>query len=262
MNRIRLVLDLSKRPAEFDVLQIRQCEIRAATIEAEIYDNGEPVDLSRYDVYFECMHITGEHLQDGDPERMSVEGNVATYSVKKDVSARPGMIELAYFSLVIAQPDGTREVYATTNTFLVNVLPNAGGRKAGIIKAYSSEIEQMLKYCYDTFHENEADRQQTFEDNEAARQLTFEENEAARQAVFDGNEEKRLEAIAEANAAADNANAAAQAVAEAIDGDLDPLFQVWLEKIGVDVPGGVLSYDLYMEGTFMSDDEFLAEVNI
>lgn len=279
MNPIKFELDISKPPAKAKVIEIRQSEIRATTLEVTIIDNGEPVELSPYDVYFECRHIDGKCLQDGDEERLSTEGNVVTYTVHKDVGAREGLIETAYFSLVVAQTDGTRDVYATTNSFYVNVLPNACGKDAGIIEAYSTEIEQMLKYCYDTFKANEQERQETFDANEANRQATFDQNEAQRQADFDANEAARqqtfdtneadreadfAESIEASDAATARANAAAETVEQAVAGELDPLFRAWIES-QKDVEGGLTSYDTFLNVTAIladdvTDEDFLLEV--
>lgn len=222
-----MTFDLSKEPHEHDVVNIRQGEVNAVVIEAEILDGETEVDLSPYDVYFECRHADGKMHQDNDS--LTVSGNVITYTVHEKVGAVPGRIKTAYFSLVIATENGTRELYATTENFEVRVLPNACQEDAGIAEAYSSEIEQMLQYCYDTFTENEADRQQTFETNEAGRYEVFQEH------------------IEEAEAATDRANEAADMVHSAVEGELAPMFDSYLDT-KKDVEGGFPAWETYLEG--------------
>ena len=242
---IHMTFDLSKEPHQHDVVNIRQGEVNAVVIEAEILDGEVEVDLSPYDVYFECRHASGKMHQDNDS--LTVSGNVITYTVHEKVGAVPGRIKTAYFSLVIATENGTRELYATTEDFEVRVLPNACQEDAGIAEAYSSEIEEMLQYCYDTFTENEAGRQETFEANEETRFA------------------RTQEAIDAANEATDRANEAADTVQEAIEGNLDPLFKAWIDS-QKDVPGGLASYELFVSwvsefnGSFLTNEEFLSEV--
>ena len=97
MRPRELVLDLSKEPGATATVRIRQGEIGATVIKAVVNDNGEPVDLSDYDVYFTCRHPTGEIHEDN--VRLSVLGNVATYTVDERVGAVPGLIKAAYFAL-------------------------------------------------------------------------------------------------------------------------------------------------------------------
>lgn len=234
MQPIRIRLDLNKEPQQFDVIHVRQGELNAVTIEAEVYDNGAEVDLSQYVVRFECKHVDGKMHEDN--EQLEAIGNLITYKVHELVGAVEGMIETAYFSLNVENEDGSKDLYATTQTFYLDVLPNACQEGAGITQAYSSQIEQMLRYCYDTFTENEADRQQTFDTNEAARQ-------------------------AESERAVARADHAASVVEDALAGDLTPAFSDWLDS-QKDVEGGVVSYeqhqiDIYNAGT--PDDETIGK---
>lgn len=230
MQPVRLQLDLDKEPQERYVLSIRQGEVNATALEVEVTDHGESVDLSPYDVYFECAHPSGALHSE---KVGSTSGNVASYTVAKAVGDEAGTIECAYFALKTTSEDGATEVYATTQAFLIRVLPNAQTEGAGIAKAYSSEIEEMLTHC-----------RQTFDSNEAARQSTFDANEAARQTASE--------------AATKRANDAADKVYSAIDGALDPLFKAWVDA-QKDVAGGLVSYDLFVERlTFLSDEDFVA----
>lgn len=88
---------MSKGPGATATVRIRQGEIGATVIKAVVNDNGEPVDLSDYDVYFTCRHPTGEIHEDNI--QLSVLGNVATYTVDERVGAVPGLIKVAYFAL-------------------------------------------------------------------------------------------------------------------------------------------------------------------
>lgn len=88
---------MSKEPGATATVRIRQGEIGATVVKAVVNDNGEPVDLSDYDVYFTCRHPTGEIHEDN--LNLSVLGNVATYTVDERVGAVPGLIKVAYFAL-------------------------------------------------------------------------------------------------------------------------------------------------------------------
>lgn len=230
MQPVRIQLDLDKEPQERYVLSIRQGEVNATALEVEVTDHGEPVDLDGYGVYFECAHPSGALHSE---KVGSTSGNVASYTVAKAVGDEAGAIECAYVALKTTSEDGATEVYATTQAFLIRVLPNAQTEGAGIAKAYSSEIEAMLAYCRQTFDANEAQRQSAFDSNEAARQTASE-------------------------AATKRANDAADKVYSAIDGTLDPLFKSWVDS-QKDVAGGLVSYDLFVERlTFLSDEDFVA----
>ena len=230
MQPVRIQLDLDKEPQERYVLSIRQGEVNATVLQVEVTDHGEPVDLGAYGVYFECAHPNGALHSE---KVGSTSGNVATYTVAKAVGDEAGTIECAYFALKVTNDDGATEVYATTQAFIIRVLPNAQTEGAGISKAYSSEIEEMLAYCRQTFDANETQRQSTFDANEKARQ---EKSEAATK----------------------RANDAADKVYSAIDGTLDPLFKAWIDA-QKDVAGGLVSYDLFVERlTFLSDEDFVA----
>ena len=215
MQPIRIKLDLNKEPQQFDVIHVRQGEFNAVTIEAEVYDNGADVDLSGYVVRFECKHVDGKMHEDN--EQLTVSGNLITYKVHENVGAVAGMIETAYFSLQVENEDGSKELYATTQTFYFDVLPNACQDTAGITKAYSSQIEQMIRYCHDTFTENEANRQSEFDTNEAARQEASE-------------------------AATERANVAAAKVEEALGGGMSDIFDDYIDS-KKDVEGGLVSHE-------------------
>lgn len=230
MQPVHVQLDLDKEPGERYVLSIRQGEVNATEVAIEVTDHGEDVDLSAYDVYFECAHPSGAlHSETVG----STSGNVASYTVAKAVGDEAGTIECAYIALKTTNEDGTTEVYATTQAFIIRVLPNAQTEGAGIAKAYSSEIEAMLAYCRQTFDADEAQRQSAFDSNEDARQTASE-------------------------AAAKRANDAADKVADALKGNLDPMFKAWIDS-QKDVAGGLVSYDHFIERlTFLSDEDFLA----
>ena len=122
MQPVRLNLDLDKEPQERYVLSIRQGEVNATQLEVEITDHGEAVDLSGYGVFFECAHPNGALHSE---KVGSTSGNVAAYTVAKAVGDEAGTIECAYFALKTTNEGGTTEVYATTQAFLIRVLPNA-----------------------------------------------------------------------------------------------------------------------------------------
>ena len=110
------------------------------------------------------------------------------------------------------------------------------------------------------FEQAEARRDKTFSDTQAQRQAAFEQAETARQNTFNTNEADRgkrsNEAVQAANQAAERANKAAESVEQAVDGNLDPLFQGWIDG-QKDVAGGLVSYDKYQREMVVADGETL-----
>lgn len=191
---VRLHLDISKEPGERRDVFLRQGERRAVAIEASIFDGGRPVDLARYEVSFEMRHPkSGAHLQDTVTD---VDDNMARYVICEQAAHEVGTVDVAYFSL-----SDEAGLYATTQAFGVVVLPNAQGDGNTAADSYSSKIEAMLKECADDYVEAEARR-----DAESAA------------------------SVARADAAARRANDAADLVAGAVDGVLEPVFDDYLER--------------------------------
>lgn len=228
LNTVYLELDLSKEPEESRAIYIRQGERNATTLHVDIYDNGEPVDLSAYRVMFEMRHPRGALLSD---EVRGAAGTSLDYVLPEAAAVETGVAGVAYFALKDkAGPEATSAaLYATTQAFAVVILPNAQGDKNAVAEAYSSEIEAMLKWCRDEFAKAEAER--------------------------DG---KINAAVAKADAAAKNANDAADLVHQALQGELGTIFDGYLEG-KKDKPGGFVSHDKY-DAAWMSDAEFIAYV--
>lgn len=220
MTPVQLELDLSKEPGEVQAVWIRQGEANATTLRAHVTDGGAEVDLSAYDVYFEMRHPGGALLEDDVTE---VDGSTLTYTVAAQAAQEVGTTTVAYFSLKNrgSTLDAPATTYATTQAFGVVILPNAQGDRNAVAKAYVSEIERLLKWCKDTFDENEAKRQEA------------------------------------SDAAVKRANDAADAVEKGIDGITDPLFDNYMSR-HKDVPGGVVSWETFSDKVkFMTDEQFV-----
>lgn len=228
MNEIYLELDLSKEPEENRAIYIRQGERNATTLHVDVYDNGEPVDLSKYRVLFEMRHPHGALLSD---EVKGAAGTSLDYVLPEAAATETGVAGVAYFALKDkAGPEATSAaLYATTQAFAVVILPNAQGDENAVADAYSSEIEAMLEWCRDEFAKAEADRTA--------------KNDAA---------------VAKAEAAAKNANDAADLVHQALEGEMGPIFGGYIDSMK-DVPGGLVSFDAY-DAAWMEDAEFVAYV--
>ncbi len=224
LNTVYLELDLSKEPEESRAIYIRQGERNATTLHVDIYDNGEPVDLSAYRVMFEMRHPRGALLSD---EVRGAAGTSLDYVLPEAAAVETGVAGVAYFALKDkAGPEATSAaLYATTQAFAVVILPNAQGDKNAVAEAYSSEIEAMLKWCRDEFAKAEAER--------------------------DG---KIHAAVAKADAAAKNANDAADLVHRAIEGDLAPMFDDYLEA-KKDIPGGLASHEAVVSATKAAEED-------
>ena len=212
MNEIYLELDLSKEPEESRAVYIRQGERNATTLHVDVYDNGEPVDLSAYRVVFEMRHPRGALLSD---EVQGAAGTSLDYVLPEAAATETGVAGVAYFALKDkAGPEAaSAALYATTQAFAVVILPNAQGDANAVADAYSSEIEAMLKWCREEFDRAEAERTA--------------KNDAA---------------VKKAEAAAKNANDAADLVHQALQGELGEIFDGYLET-KKDVPGGFASHE-------------------
>lgn len=213
MNPVELDLDLNKAPDAKQRVFLRQGERLATVIRASVYDDGEPVDLSEYDVYFEMRHPRGAMLED---DVTQTEANVLTYTVSEMAAQEVGTCDVAYFALRPKAADSS--LYATTQAFIVIILPNAQCDGNKVAEAYSSEIERMLEWCRNTFLENEEERD----------------------AIVDA-------AAGRADAAAQRANDAADKVEQALKGDLGAVFDVYLDS-KKDVSGGFVAYETYQTG--------------
>lgn len=198
VQHTKLYLDLSKEPEEQQVVFIRQGEKKATVIEAHIYDHGDEADLSGVTPYFVMRHPRGALLE--DKVTTQAVGNVLTYEVIPQAAQEVGTCSVAYFAFMDGETI-TATTYATTQAFAIVILPNAQTDGDGIAEAYSSRIEEMLQWCHDTFLENEEERDAKVDD-----------------------------AVADADAATQRANDAAQAVEEAVKGNLDPLFSAYIDQ--------------------------------
>lgn len=228
MNEIYLELDLSKEPEESRAVYIRQGERNATTLHVDVFDNGEPVDLSAYRVVFEMRHSRGALLSD---EVAGAAGTSLDYVLPEAAATETGVAGVAYFALKdkAGAESTAATLYATTQAFAVVILPNAQGDKNAVADAYSSEIEAMLKWCRDEFAKAEAERTA--------------KNDAA---------------VAKAEAAAKNANDAADLVHQALEGEMGPIFGGYIDSMK-DAPGGLVSFDAY-DAAWMTDAEFVAYV--
>lgn len=219
MNEIYLELDLSKEPEESRAIYIRQGERNATTLHVDVYDNGEPVDLSAYRVVFEMRHPRGALLSD---EVKGAAGTSLDYVLPEVAATETGVAGVAYFALKDkAGPEATSAaLYATTQAFAIVILPNAQGDENAVADAYSSEIEAMLKWCRDEFAKAEAERD----------------------GRIDAAVGRADAAVERADAAAKNANDAADLVHQALQGELGEVFDGYLET-KKDVPGGFASHE-------------------
>lgn len=198
---IKLYLDLSKEPEERQVVFMRQGEKKATVIEAHIYDHGEEADLSGVTPYFTMRHPRGALLEDKVTTPAS--GNVLTYEVIPQAAQEVGTCSVAYFAFMDGETVEAT-THATTQAFAIVILPNAQTDGDGIAEAYASRIEEMLKWCHDTFLKNEEERDQKVDD-----------------------------AVAKADDATNRANAAADSVEEALSGELGPLIGTYLNTLGI-----------------------------
>lgn len=185
MNEIYLELDLSKEPEESRAVYIRQGERNATTLHVDVFDNGEPVDLSAYRVVFEMRHPRGALLSD---EVKGAAGTSLDYVLPEAAATETGVAGVAYFALKdkAGAEAASAALYATTQAFAVVILPNAQGDENAVADAYSSEIEAMLKWCRDETDKAIARADAAAKNANDAADLVHEALQGELGAIFDG----------------------------------------------------------------------------
>lgn len=112
-----IYLDLDKRPQPQPPVTMRFGETRGADVIAVVTDHGYEVDLTQYEVTFECR------LRDG-PVTAACEtsGTYAAFTVPQKMAEQTGQWD-AYLSL---EAEGVR---TTTNDFCVHTIAGREGRR-------------------------------------------------------------------------------------------------------------------------------------
>ena len=136
MNVQTIQLDVTKAPSTLPVIRLRQGDRNGTTVRAELYDDGEPLQLAGYDVKF-CMRVPedwGYYEVDG-----YATGNVATFLIDETYAAgNSGKTDTAYVEVL----DGEDVIYSTGNVHVV-VLPSATeGGQAG---TYTNGVERFIE---------------------------------------------------------------------------------------------------------------------
>lgn len=197
-----LSLDLDKELGVEQTVVARQGERGSTVLRVEVVDGQQPFDLAGYDVLFEC--VTADGKTHHDDEALSVSGNVVTYTLHENVCAAVGIIKDAYFSLNVCEADaGPVTLKATTQGFTIVVLPDSDGH--GVSQAYSSEIEDLM----------------------AKLRKDYEDAMAEWVSRYDSSMEVWGASV---DSAVKRANDAASAVEQAIQGELGPLFDIYLDS--------------------------------
>jgi hypothetical protein len=119
MNTVEIDLDVSKASGTPQVVTIGQGDHGGTTIEASVYDGGEPIDLTDMTAMFEVRLPDGRtYARDINCE---CEDNVITYTVDEEhVGAIAGITDEAYFDIL----DGQSVIYST-NRFRLRILRSA-----------------------------------------------------------------------------------------------------------------------------------------
>lgn len=196
LNVVNLTLDLAKWPSEEPVVVVRQGERGSTTVVAKVTDQGTEADLSGLTGYLMAQLPGGATLEEEVDE---ISGDTITYTVSEYATQAPGRARVAYFAL----HDAAGSVITTSGFYLV-VLPDSCLGGGAIAKAYVSRIEELMGQFREEFDAAEEERESTFD-----------------------------EKVAAADAATKRANDAADAVQEAIAGELEPMFGNFLDGLNI-----------------------------
>lgn len=108
------------------------------TLDVTITSDGDTLDLTGYDIYFECKKSDGRIIR--DTENITVNGATSgnvSYKLNNEIATSSGHISIAYFAL---EKDGSR---VTTRNFSLIVMPSAFTEFIAS-KNYLTEIEIIV----------------------------------------------------------------------------------------------------------------------
>lgn len=108
------------------------------TLDVTITSDGDTLDLTGYDIYFECKKSDGRIIRDAENVTLSgaTSGKVS-YKLNNEIATSSGHISIAYFAL---EKDGSR---VTTRNFSLIVMPSAFTEFIAS-KNYLTEIEIIV----------------------------------------------------------------------------------------------------------------------
>ena len=139
MNDQTIKLDISKKPVMIAPLILRQGDKNGTTLHAQIYENGEPFDVSEYGARL-CLDIPGSMYYEVDG---STWGNTAEFSIDETYCTNYGETSNSYVQIL----DG-ESVICSTNSFRLRVLENAE-TDADPSTAYTNGVRAAIQECDD-----------------------------------------------------------------------------------------------------------------
>lgn len=134
MNIQTVSLDVTKKPSVLPVIRLRQGDRNGTTVNAELYDNGEPLSLSGKTVKFAMQSPDGTAYYDVEG---TTSGNVATFAIDETYAcAITGITDKAYVNVL----EGSN-VICSTNRVMVVIFESAEDG-ADPEQSYSSGITE------------------------------------------------------------------------------------------------------------------------
>lgn len=279
MATVEMTLDVQKPQECIEKVEGRQGDT-ATVIRVEVVDGGSPYDFTGKYLELALIRPDGEwvHVKDGCVQEGAT--NVWNCTLPVQATAYDGLIKLAYFVVRNTSDEKFRE---STQRFLIDL--DASATAEAHLGPYSDQVDRLIREAEsiidawnaqmkaqqaaylaaearrdESYEAAEAERGTRYSQAEQERNTRFEQSENTRQQTFNTNEADRgrrsNEAVQAANQAAARANAAADSVEQAVEGNLDPMFRDWIDA-QKDVAGGLVSYDRYQREMVVADGETL-----
>lgn len=203
MAKFAITLDTRKGAHGGEPVRVRVGDKESCEVAATVTEGGTKKDLTGLTARFECLKPDGTRVLDSDCEVTAAE-SLVDYTLAPQVSASPGEISLAYFSLL----DEDGEKVDSTQSFVIVVERGVGDIES---TDYINEVDAILRLL-------EAQRQ-AYDAAEALRAAA----ESARATAEDGREaaEDDREEAEGLRASAESGRATAEQLRAKAEGDRD-----------------------------------------
>ena len=177
MAKFAITLDTHKGPHGGEPVRVRVGDKESCDIAATVTEGGRKKDLSGMRARFECLKPDGTRVLDTQC-RVTEAESLVDYSLAPQVSAAPGEISLAYFSL--ADADGNK--VDSTQSFVIVVERGVGDIGS---TDYINEVDAIIRLL--------ESQRQAYEEAEAAR-ASAEKARAAAEKSRESSESQRASA--------------------------------------------------------------------
>lgn len=177
MAKFAITLDTHKGPHGGEPVRVRVGDKESCDIAATVTEGGRKKDLAGMRARFECLKPDGTRVLDTQC-RVTEAESLVDYSLAPQVSAAPGEISLAYFSL--ADADGNK--VDSTQSFVIVVERGVGDIGS---TDYINEVDAIIRLL--------ESQRQAYEEAEAAR-ASAEKARAAAEKSRESSESQRASA--------------------------------------------------------------------